>query len=232
MERYNAQRFRLNHHRQVILMKRKVYRSYAMGCELKKRIIGPRESSAGFTLVEMIVAMVVGLLVLAGLYNLFAAENKSFSVQETTVEMQQNARAAMDMMVTEIQMAGYDPAASASSGISSAAANSISFTQDLNGDGDLGDTHENITYAYDSANLRITRNTGSGNQPFAENIEALNYFYYDGAGITTATSGDIKKIKIEIRVRTAKKDPNYGTNNGFRTYTLTSDVTPRNLAYP
>lgn len=216
----------------MILMKRKVYRPYAMGRVLKKRIDGAGASFAGFTLVEMLVAMVIGLIVLAGLYNLFATENKSFSVQEMTVEMQQNARAAMDMMVTEIQMAGYDPAALTSSGIASAAANSIAFTQDLTGDGDLSDTHENITYTYDSANLRITRNTGSGNQPFAENIEALNLSYYDEAGITTATPADIKKIKIEIRVRTAKKDPNYGTNNGYRTYTLTSDVTPRNLAYP
>jgi type IV pilus assembly protein PilW len=130
-----------------------------------------------------------------------------------------------------MHMTGYDPAGTTSSGITSASANSITFTQDQNGDNDVVDANENITYSYDSGNLRINRNTGGGAQPYAENVEALNFSYYDAAGATTATLASIRKIKIEIRTRTARKDPNYSTNSGYRTYTLTSYVTPRNLAY-
>jgi len=215
-------------------MKRKIRRSNTIRRALKIWIYDPMKSTQGFTLLELMVAMGIGLVVLAGLYNLFTTQNKSFSAQELIVEMQQNGRAAMDMMATEMRMAGYDPAhlgTSASFYITSAAAQSMTFKQNLNGDTDLDDNNENITYGYDSTNLRINRNTGGGAQPYAENIEALNFSYYDAAGATTATLDNIRKIKIEIRARTARSDPDYSTNGGYRTFTLTSYVTPRNLAY-
>ncbi|MDY0188169.1 MAG: prepilin-type N-terminal cleavage/methylation domain-containing protein [Syntrophus sp. (in: bacteria)] len=198
---------------------------------IKKEICRSTKSCGGFTLVELMIALTIGLVILAALYNLFSAQNKSLSVQETIVEMQQNARAAMDMMATEMGMTGYDPAGTSPAGISTFSANSIAFTQDLNGDADVSDPNESIAYSYDSGHLRISRNTGGGPQPYAENVEALNYTYYNAAGATTATLADIRKIKIEIRTRTARIDPSYATNGGYRTYTLTSYVTPRNLAY-
>lgn len=188
-------------------------------------------NARGFTLVEMIIAMAVGLIVIFLLYDLFVAENKQYNTQEAIVEMQQNARAAMDMMTTEIRMAGYDPTSAAGAGIGAYAANSLTFTQDLNGDKDVTDANETITYAYDAGNMRITRNTGSGAQPFAENIEALNFTYFNASGGPATAAANIRLVKIAIRARTSRRDPDYTTNGGFRTFTLTSDVTPRNLAY-
>jgi len=199
--------------------------------EHKTSLRAGAKNARGFTLVELLISMGIGLIVIFALYNLFTFQNKSFNTQDLIVEMQQNTRAAMDMMVTEIRMAGYDPRSSTSTGITSAAANSITFAQDLNGDGDVSDSNENIIYTYDSGNVRINRNTGGGAQPFAENIEALNFSYYDAVGAVTVTPANIRKIKVEIRARTARIDPNYSTNGGYRTFTLTSDVTPRNLAY-
>ena len=65
--------------------------------------------AAGFSLVELLVAMAIGLVVLGSLYGVFTLQNKTFGNQEQIVEMQQNTRAAMDMMSREIRMAGYDP---------------------------------------------------------------------------------------------------------------------------
>jgi len=42
--------------------------------------------------------------------------------------------------------------------------------------------------------------------------------------------GNGSKVKITLTARTAGIDPNYPTNGGYRTYTLTSVITPRNLA--
>ncbi|HEX2975015.1 MAG TPA: prepilin-type N-terminal cleavage/methylation domain-containing protein [Bacteroidales bacterium] len=216
-------------------MKHNIYETIKFRDSLKKNACYHEEDGArGFTIVELLVAMGIGLVLIAALYNLFTIQNKSFNTQELIVEMQQNARAAMDMMASEIRMAGYDPAASTSSGIASASSNSITVKQNLNGDADLDDNNENITYGYDSTNLRITRNTGGGAQPFAENIEALTFSYFDVGDNnlgTSPTSADIRKIKIEILARTARKDPDYGSNGGYRTFKLTSYVTPRNLAY-
>jgi len=96
-------------------------------------------ASVGFTILELLIAMAIGLLVLGALYGVFTFQNKTLSNQEQIVELQQNARAAMDMMTREISMAGYNPAHMSGTTmpqISAATANSISFVADLNGNGD------------------------------------------------------------------------------------------------
>jgi len=84
-----------------------------------------------------------------------------------------------------------------------------------------------IIYTYDSANKQIDRNTGGGPQPFAENIQAFTFQYYDKDLNTTTTAADIRQIDITITSRTSKPDPDYG----YRTYTLSSYVTPPNLGF-
>ena len=71
------------------------------------------ESDRGFTLVELMIAMAIGLVVLGAMYGIFTMHNKTFGTQEQIAEMQQNARATMDMMTREIRMAGYNPACQA-----------------------------------------------------------------------------------------------------------------------
>jgi len=191
-----------------------------------------RRRNPGFTLIEVLISLGIGMVVLAALYAVFTIQSKNFAKQEQIGEMQQIARTAMDSMAREITMAGYDPnqTTPANAGITAASATSLSFTSDLNGDSDTADANESVTYAFDGANYRITRNTGGGAQPFAENIQGLTFTYYDAAGAVTATAADIRRIQISITARTAKPDPAYSANNGYRTYTLTSFVTPRNLS--
>lgn len=61
----------------------------------------------GLTLIELLIAMVISALVIAGLYRTFIGQQKTYSVQEQIVDMQQNARAAVNRMMTEIRMAGF-----------------------------------------------------------------------------------------------------------------------------
>ena len=107
----------------------------------------------------------------------------------------------------------------------------LQIISDLDGDGSTNGPNENITYAYyDKAN-QIKRKTGKGYfQPFAENIKEFKFDYLDSAGNATTTTADIRQIKITITSKTAKADPDYSTNSGFRIYTLISLITPRNLA--
>ena|SRR5579872_5142409 len=65
-----------------------------------------RTRHAGFTLVEIMMAMAVGLIVTAGLFvGLNAAMTQASMVGRRT-EMQQNARLALNAMVRELQIAG------------------------------------------------------------------------------------------------------------------------------
>lgn len=199
-----------------------------------------RRRDGGFTIVELLIAMAVGLVLLSAMYGVFTLHGKTFGTQEQVAEMQQNARAAMDFMTREIRMAGYDPKGSAGSGIVSAASNSINFTLDITStsgpdapDGDTQDPNENITYSLYTKDgiqkLGRKSTTNATNQPVAEHIQSLGFQYWDADGNTTATIADIRRIRVTITGKTANPDPDYTLNGGYRTYTLTSVITPRNL---
>ncbi|MBN1662469.1 MAG: prepilin-type N-terminal cleavage/methylation domain-containing protein [Deltaproteobacteria bacterium] len=80
----------------------------------------PETVDAGFTLVELMIAMVVGFIVLGAVYSVFTYQNKQLSYQQQMSETQQNARMAMEMMTNEIRMAGYNPMKFDASGSGSA----------------------------------------------------------------------------------------------------------------
>ena len=207
----------------------------------KKSIFGrkPGESAGkGFTLIEILIGLAVGGLVMSAVMGVFIIQNKSYDLQEQMTRMVQTARAAMDMMAREVRMAGYDPADTGFEGITYNAA-VLQLKADLGGDnagdppdGDTDDANECIAYRHDPINLQIDRNTGGGNQPFAENIETFSFAYLDKNGHSTTVSDDIRQLRLTITARTAKADPNYPVNGGYRTYTLCSSVTPPNLACP
>ncbi len=67
---------------------------------------------SGFTLIELMIAMAIGIIVMAAIYQVYRSQQKSYVTQQMVIEMQQNARSAMLLMEREIRMAGYKPAAS------------------------------------------------------------------------------------------------------------------------
>jgi prepilin-type N-terminal cleavage/methylation domain-containing protein len=68
-------------------------------------ILGRRQK--GFSLIEMLIALVIGAIIIAGVYRTFTTQQKTFTVQEQVSEAQQNARAVMDLMARDIRMAGF-----------------------------------------------------------------------------------------------------------------------------
>lgn len=187
-----------------------------------------------FTLIELLFAMAIVMIILGAITSAFISQRKSYNVQEKVTEMTQGARSAMDMLSTEIRQAGYR-LPDAESGIPYNTSQ-LQLFADLNGDGDTSDPNENIIYTYDNTNLRISRNdvnTEDVAQPFAENIQGHTVRYFEGDGVTEVLSADnnskIRQIEIKIVVRTSEPDPDYSTNNGYRSYALTSRITPLNL---
>jgi len=120
----------------------------------------------GFTLVELLVAMVISSIVMAAIYATYSAQLRSHVTQQKVVEMHQNARAAMFILEREIRLAGYDPLGGDVPQITTAQINAITFTMDITGgesdgldndddgifdepgetDGDTDDAFEQITY--------------------------------------------------------------------------------------
>jgi type IV pilus assembly protein PilW len=62
----------------------------------------------GVTLVELLVALVIAAITLAGVYRVFISQTKSYAVQDQVVEVQQSVRSAMEIMLRDLRMAGFD----------------------------------------------------------------------------------------------------------------------------
>jgi type IV pilus assembly protein PilW len=153
------------------------------------------QSNHGFTMIELLVAMVVALLAMGAIYSTFLNQQKSYVVQQETAAMHQNIRAASFYMEKEIRMAGCDPTGSANAGItiSEAKVDSIRFTEDVTDgaggdpDGDVTDPNEDITYSLDGNRnlIRTIRYIDGGGtnvvEPsvVAQNIDAIDFVYLD-----------------------------------------------------
>lgn len=194
-----------------------------------------QKKGKGYTLIELLVSMAIAMVVLGALSGSFISQTKAYNAQENINEMQQNARAAMDLMAREIKMAGYDPTGASFAAVVTFASDQFRFVADVDKDGDTTsatEENEDITYSFDAANNQLLRddaNDGKAAMVVAENITALSFEYLMADGTTTATnSGEVRFIKITFTAQTDKIDPNTGTH---QTYPATAWVTPNNLAY-
>jgi type IV pilus assembly protein PilW len=186
----------------------------------------------GFTLTELMVAMAIGMVVLSAVTTTFMAQARFYNAQEQINEMQQNARGALDVITRELKMAGYKPNGGTFDGVTYSVSQ-LMIQADLDGNGGISTSssaNEQITYAYDSTNKRITRKMGTGTvEALADNITAFTFSYLDSSGATTTTSSSIRQVAISITAVTAKPDPNYSSNNGYRNYQISATITPPNL---
>jgi type IV pilus assembly protein PilW len=200
-----------------------------------------QDKEQGFTLIELLIAMALALIIIAALSGAFISQRKTLNTQDQVSEMIQGARAAMEMIAHEIKMAGFDPTDSGNFSIPYNSNTSIIdiYADVKDGDGSVTTSWgsmEHITYSKAAGEniIRRNTNTGGGAQPFAENIQSFTVNYYKADGTPTTTAADIRQIRITIEARTAEEDPDYTHpiyGNGYRTYTLTSRVTPPNLDF-
>ncbi len=62
----------------------------------------------GVSLIELLIAFVMGAMIIAGIYKVFIAQSRAYTVQDQVVEIQQNIRSAMEILLRDIRRAGYD----------------------------------------------------------------------------------------------------------------------------
>ena len=212
-----------------------------------------KSNKKGFTLVELLVAMAISGIVAGAIFTAFLSQQKSYLVQEQVAEMQQNIRAAMDIMVREIRMAGYDPTGFSGATILGANSSNINITMDIDGDGNCSST-ETITYslydAYGDSDNDIGRQVGSSSstkRAVAENIEEIEFYYTlaDGTNATVTTNpSEIRSVQIAILARAGHEDSKFCNSknytkpsgdhwgpydDGFRRRLLSTTVKCRNM---
>jgi len=183
----------------------------------------------GFTLVEVLLALLLTAIVAAAIYKTLGSQQKVYKLQDESIEMQQNLRAASDIMAREIRMIGYHPAnctayapPAASGFIIQASATVFRFTFDTTGeDCDVFDK-EDIEYYLAGTDLRRKirfvedsedhEDTGT----LTSNIERLEFCYLMDSGSSTTTPSnynEIRSVEITLLVKASEKDPDPGYRN-------------------
>jgi type IV pilus assembly protein PilW len=65
-------------------------------------------SIKGVSLIELLVALVICGIVVAGAYRFFIVQTRAYAVQDQVIEAQQTVRLAMEILLRDLRMAGYD----------------------------------------------------------------------------------------------------------------------------
>ena len=81
--------------------------------------LSPRHRSAGFSLIELLVAVMLAIFLLGGLFAIIQSNKRAFTSQTTLSQQQDNERFAMTVVSEVLQSAGYypDPTAQTASGL-------------------------------------------------------------------------------------------------------------------
>jgi type IV pilus assembly protein PilW len=187
-------------------------------------------SRSGFTLIELMVAMFISTVVIGLIVATLFSQQKNHVTQDALVDMQQSMRAAFEVMGSDLKMAGYDPTGNAGATFLVADRSELQLQMDLNGDGDFTnigppvtpDTGELIRYALtndadrdgvaDGTPCDLGRELdGSGLQVLAENIDSLNFVYFDRNGTVLPTPvadrSQISSVQVTIIARSGRTVP-------------------------
>ena len=211
----------------------------------------------GFTIIELMVASALSLVVMGGIYSVYRSQQKSYVVREQVTVMQQNLRAGMVVLTSDIRMAGYvhpNITLGGNPGISSESTyTKLKFTLLKNKYDDPDPTVasnsdiETIIYSV-NGNNELIRDIDGSEQVIAINIDWLDFEYLDidGSVVDPSTNPtDIKSIQVTMIARTGKGDRDYTDTNtyknqketrsygppddNFRRRTLTRQIKCRNL---
>jgi type IV pilus assembly protein PilW len=153
---------------------------------------------------------------MTGIYSVYNSQQTTYNSLMQSVEMQQNLRAGMLMLVNEIRMAGYDPTGDTNAGIVNLESDTITITMDLNGDGTLDDSGENITYLLYTASdgkKKLGRKNPTRSQAVAENFDALDFVYLDSGGNVTSSTSAVRSVQISIVAKTDRAAVSKFSNN-------------------
>jgi len=199
-----------------------------------------KDNRKGFSLVELMIALVILAIVITGIYNIYIYMHKTWLAEDIKAEMQQSARVTFDTMIRDMMMMGYGASDTPENKIELAEPNQLQFREHLSAFGVNPTGEYKILYKREGTTVpyklhRYVFNmtpTQVDQKLLSDNVTSLSFAYFDknnvslGATVPAASLKDIKRITVTMTVQSAKPMP--GTNQ-YRNITLTGDISPRNL---
>ena len=211
------------------------------------------QNSRGVTLIEQLVALLLGTIVIASLYEFYRAELFRTISQEAKTATLEDARGALDIIVRDLRNAGSWGAGSVPperggvddpnndtdtdcNRVYAASGGMIHIQMDLNGNASCADTEprENVRYELTGPTstcpgTTIIRRNGDCLVANVKTASAGKLFtYYDVTGADLGNSPSpmaIKRIRIAFAVQVKNPDPRVGGN---MTSTLSTSIDLRN----
>jgi hypothetical protein len=157
-------------------------------------------AAAGFSLVELLVTVVVMLSVLATVTHIVVRSNVVYGQQRDHLDQRYNTVASVEMMVRLIRQSqgiAVDPDGNN-------AMDSVRVVSDWNPrDGDTDDPYENIVFSRTGTTLMKRDATDAADVPFADNIQNLQFAYFNPAGASilnpaTATQNQLAFVTVTV----------------------------------
>ncbi len=190
---------------------------------------------SGFTLVELLVALVIGGIIITAAYMMFITNQRTYLMQDEVVSVQQTIRPAVEYMSRLIRIAGLDPEQTGLFGLRDVTNSSIEFSFDRIDDGVRGTLEATSEIkAFRAQNNQLQeqdQNTGNW-EPIAENVEALNFTYLDRNGNIVAdlvlNRDAIRSIQISIVGISRNTIPRYTNDNSYTNLQGTEVIAPQN----
>jgi type IV pilus assembly protein PilW len=209
--------------------------------EVKRPMIPYRRNiQHGFTIIEVMIAMVISSALITAVYQTFHSQQQSYLMQSGTAAMQQNLRGGMYLMNRELRSAGYNPAKVITNYVSFVtnfpAPNNfvsdvnyatdhsmVAFTLDANGNGAIDpSSNEQIAYRFnndpdpDKKALERFNAIGHKWETVATNIDAVYFAYFDQNNNLTTNPANIRYIEVSLLARMAQRDNKYTNTTVYK----------------
>ena len=158
------------------------------------------------TLVELLVGMVLGLVAATAMTIVLRVGVAASARAGTEAERAIEAAAALDQIVRDVRLAGYDPSGAGIAPFTVTAADRVELQADLDGNGTIDATsEERITYRVAPSSRSLQRVVGTQSLPILSEVASdglqLAYGDSDGAALdpgAATTPGATRLVTVDL----------------------------------
>jgi len=199
----------------------------------------------GFTMIEMMIAVLVSLTVLGSAISVMSAVQSTYAHQMDDATVQQEARFAMDFIRRTLEQAGSNPynislantspcAGTGFVGLQTMGTNTIRVQADVNppdglligpGSGSCSQENEDVTIGFNAYSGTITRQdlaTDASPVAWTDGVfTGLQFEYFDDSMAVTTDPNSVRIIRVTITGRSRTARPGMAEGN---TIELESDI--------
>ena len=205
--------------------------------------------SSGFTLVELLIVLAIFGVLIGMIFSSLTEGQNASAVARDEAEMQQNLQDVLALMTSEMRTIGFPPASYydqsylqnpsspknlVAQGLVEATSSVLKFQGDINGDKTVDYVHYYVSGSAPPYSLHRFAGgmnpdgslPGGSSQKISEQVESLQFRYFERSGNETANLPDIATIGLRVTMRTRQLDP---LTRIYRTLSESTRVHPQNL---